>query len=110
MDLAARGGREGKKKEEEKCLHLWPLTVTMLPNGARRTPHRSGRHTVPLDEPCQDSGEVTESLLPSCCLARGAEREANVVLFLGKALITGGVICDEHFGVFFLNFSCSFSF
>lgn len=72
-----------------------------LPSGARSAPHRSGRlkRAVPLDEPCQDNSEVTESLLPSCCLARGARREANVVLFLGKSLITGGVICDEHFGV-----------
>lgn len=63
--------------------------------------HRSGRRAMPLDEPCQDNGEVTESLLPSCCLARGAEREANVVLFLGKSLITstGAVIGDEHFRV-----------
>lgn len=89
------------KQTVEGGLHLWPLDVTMLPNGARSVPHRSGRLrcVVPLDEPCQDNGEVTESLLPSCCLARGARREANVVLFLGKSLITGGVICDERLGV-----------
>lgn len=51
------------------------------------------------DDPCQDNDEVTESLLPSCCLARGARREANVVLFLGKWLITRGLICDEGFWV-----------
>ena len=41
-------------------------------------------------QPCQDNSEVTESLLPSCCLARGATQEANVVLFLEKSLIMEG--------------------
>lgn len=54
-------------------LHLQPLDVTALPNGASGTPHRSGTlsHVAPLDEPCQDDGRVTESLLPSCCEAGG---------------------------------------
>lgn len=89
-----------------RCLHLWPLDVTTLPNGARSIPHRFGRRAASLDEPCQDNSEVTESLLPSCCQASGAKREANVVLFLGKSLITGYVICNEHLGavLFFQSF------
>lgn len=66
MDPTAFGGEGG-------CLHLWPLDVTTLPSGARSALHRSGRrrHVVLPDEPCQDNGEVTESLLPSCCLVQG---------------------------------------
>lgn len=77
----------------EGSLNLWPLDVTTLPNRARSMPHRYGRLrcAVPLDKTCQDNSEVIESLLPSCCLVRGTRREANVVLFLGKSLITGGI-------------------
>lgn len=49
---------------------------------------RSKQRAASIWQQYQDNSEVTESLLPSCCLARGTKREANVVLFLGKSLIT----------------------
>lgn len=48
-------------------------------------------------QPYRDNGEVTESLLPSCCLVGSAVQEANVVLFLGKPLIIWASIWDELF-------------
>lgn len=66
MDPPACGDGDGG-------LHLWPLDVMELPNGASSEPHRSGRrrHAAPPCEPCQDNGGVTESLLPSCRLPQG---------------------------------------
>lgn len=65
-----------------RCDNAANIVVTEL--------HVSGtlRPAVFSDKLCQDNGEVTESLLPSCCLAGGARQEANVGLFLGKSLIT----------------------
>lgn len=58
---------------------------------------QSKQRTAWIWQPYRHNGEVTESLLPSCCLVGSAVQEANVLLFLGKPLTTGAGICDELF-------------
>lgn len=64
---------------------------------------RGKMHTTESRRPCQDHGEVTESLLPSCCPVRGTVREANVVSFLGKAINYREVMVTSFFGRDFLK-------